>query len=102
MSTITVSIGRNVPNDVPLSAVEWRTFRNETVAAVAACADNVHFVGTGDGIYMDEIEESHTVVATVPRHLLAELRATLGILAVAYRQHSVAVTDGATVFVTGR
>jgi hypothetical protein len=98
MSTITVSIGRNVPRHLPLTAVEWRTFRNETLATVETFGE-VHFFGEGTGVYQGSTEESFTVVGTVED--IAGIRRSLAILATFYRQDSIALTQGTTSFVEG-
>ena len=99
MSTVTVSIGRNVGN-VPLSAGQWDRFR-------AAVAEGVNF-HTSDRYVEDALsfgawegveEESRTWVALLAADYdrVPELTRYLAAIARAYGQDAIAVTTGVTV-----
>jgi hypothetical protein len=97
--TITVSIGRNM-GERPMSADLWRRFQRLTVIAVQAFMSELYFAGEGEGIHEGRPEQSFTIVAGGPLHMLPNLRLRLADLARAYRQESIALTVGTTQFVT--
>ncbi len=99
MSTVTVSIGRNVGN-TPMSDSDWQQFRAETRAVVQG--GNIiapYYEGTGIGT---DREESYTIVAEFkPNHELAFTRGLYDLCA-QFEQDCVAVTIGQTAFVGPR
>lgn len=103
MSTVTLSIGRNIGAD-PMPAEDWTTFRAYLNLAAVECGLDVVFTGTGAGIWQGEIsEDAHTVVGlTTDATDLEELARSLGQLARAYRQDAIAMTVGETTLVTPR
>jgi hypothetical protein len=106
--TITVSIGRNVPNAAPLSAALWEQFKIYTERTVEDHADIV-FIGSGEGQWIDEIsgdlefEQSHTIVATYQASIgsndFRAFKEELSQLAAAYKQQAIAFTVGQTEFI---
>jgi hypothetical protein len=94
-----ISIGRNV-RDSELSDVDWDAFIRSTKGLVDETNNdgNVHYFGTGEGVYLGETEESFTIVYTVDENDLDYLRTGLTMLAHAYDQESIALTLGEVEF----
>ena len=103
--TVTVSIGRNVAGG-PMTEPSWRLFRRELRDWAELLTQYEHgtlvFQGAGEGVYEDVSEDSYTLIlADVAGRDLPQMRTTLGVLARAYRQDSIALTHGQTTFCRG-
>lgn len=109
MSTITVSLGRNVGAE-PMHDTVWQAFRAEAWNIVDfpvwASEGQIVFTGTGEGRWKGDdgvtvLEEAYTIVAVVPDEdadLVGEaIERSAARLAVKYGQEAIAVTVGATV-----
>lgn len=97
MSTITVSAGRNV-GDTPMDDGRWAMFCEDITLGVNLSGHQVLFVGTGDGIWEDTVEEAFTIVAlTTESSDTDALTRWLADLAPQYRQDAIAITTGETV-----
>lgn len=101
MSTI-VTIGRNVPEqgNLPMSGERWERFISDTTAIVLLTCGTVYFVGTGQGVYEGQTEQSWTIIADAPVSLEEHdsLKWNLAELAHTYLQECIALTVGETVF----
>lgn len=96
MSTVTISIGRNV-GEAPMSAREWRKFRGRIGRLVEDVAEEVYVtdakcVGSWEGIP----EESRTWVALIGKHSEVYVLDIVTILAGMFGQDVIAVTFGET------
>jgi hypothetical protein len=98
-NTITVSIGRNVPNQNPLTDMGWRRFQHDTTRALRNLDADIHFSGTGKGYFQGQTEESATWVATIVSYKLPTLRLALKAIAKTWSQDCIALTIGQTEFV---
>jgi len=114
-TTIVVTIGRNAratvagqPNGVgqlPMSSDEWRRFRTRVVERLTYDEGVIYFAGEGTGYSPEWGEEkAYTVVVGYTdwqdwqrKELLRALR----ILAVAFGQDAIAMTEGPTTFALG-
>ena len=103
MSTVTLSIGRNVGDSDELSIPSWSEFRTDLEIVAAAHLDVV-FIGTGRGIWEGRVtEDAHTIVGLSEETTdLEELGRDLGDLARRYSQEAIAMTVGNTTLVAPR
>lgn len=97
MTTIVVSIGRNV-GDEPMDAEQWLRFRGHIVDAVQEREFDIVFEGEGTGTYEGQREPSFTLVATGRPTKVAGLYYALDDLAREFGQDSIALTAGNTSF----
>lgn len=108
MSTITVSLGRNV-GDEPMHPTVWQAFRAEAWDSVDfqvwAYGGQIVFTGQGEGKWKGEdgtttYEDAYTIIALVPDEDADIVGGTLvhamGRLAAKYGQEAIAVTLGTT------
>ena len=102
MSTITVSIGRNVGTE-PMSENEWFSFREAIKCAVKFTDHQILFTGDGEGIWEGQKEDAFTIVAMTVADTngkmgsdTAWLRDWAGRLGRKYGQDAVAITTGET------
>lgn len=101
--SLTVSIGRNLPNGGQLQEDAWQGFTADIVRNLKSNCGMIYFVGFGTGIYNGEEEESFTVIAENPSFTaMAAIRVSLSLLANAYGQEAVSMTEGETKFVYAR
>ena len=102
MSTITISIGRNV-GGTPMSSVEWASFQRGVTTVIKPVASEVYFYGTGSGTWDGSGEESATWVFAASAwdveawHFTASLR----LLATMFGQEAIALTIGQTEMIVG-
>lgn len=104
----TIGIGRRSGiTGEDLTDWEWGEFRADVRSAVRDSGGVVIFAGTGEGIWQGEEEEAACVVFIAPdpadegpRLSLDNLRWRLGRIAAVYGQDSIALTNGATQFIT--
>ena len=90
MKTVTIQIGNT---DDKLRQAEWAAFVLDLESVVKRCCGQVHFCGFSAG---DAPWQNHCVVADC--NDLGWLQSVLGDLAAKYRQDSIAMTAGNTVF----
>ena len=99
-TTVTVSIGRNIPEfGRPMGEQGWQEYSAQVARVIREHSSAVHFIGYGQGNHAGQEEESFTVVATSDLTQLSPMRDCFEVLARTYRQDSIAVTSGATRFV---
>lgn len=101
--TVCISIGRGAHvAQQPLSADDWRAFRNQVRTILTEVIDGtVHVddaqsVGEWNGVS----EDSATFVAEVPQQALSVLRAGLRLVGRTWGQEAIALTIGQTEFVS--
>lgn len=101
MKTVTITIGRNVPQvwggQIAMDAEGWAGFRND----VQTLLENTHAViyvagALGRGEWQGVEEENATYVASVEPERLSELRDTLSLFADRWHQDAIALTVGDT------
>jgi len=99
-ATITVSAGRNIGAQ-PMGPDAWAQFRADIAQAIHDAQGEI-FVhdARSRGEWEGVAEDSATFVASVPRDYLPHVRDGLAYLARLYRQDALALTVGATEFVT--
>lgn len=97
MTTIVVSIGRNI-GDEPMDAEQWLRFRGRVYDAVALRDFVVVFEGEGTGTYEGQREPSFTLVATGKNNRITGLYYAMEDLASEFGQKSIALTTGNTSF----
>lgn len=101
-ATVTVSIGRGLPDGGSMRLGEWDAFRQDVrdrLALVSAevYVDAARSVGEWEGVP----EESATWVALIPADNITALRGAIRAMAVRYRQDAIALTVGTTELVRG-
>jgi hypothetical protein len=106
-TAVVVSVGRDRTEGDgrthPMSASEWRTFRDEVYVTVQRFSpgDRPYFDGIGNGWSPTwGTEDTYTVIAAAPDlEGWDRLKDELGRIGKHYGQEAVAVTVGATIFV---
>ena len=98
--TVTISAGRNI-GATPMGPDAWSQFRADIAQAIHDAHGEI-FVNDARsrGEWEGVAEDSATFVASVPRDYLTRVRDSLAYLARTYRQDALALTVGATEFVT--
>lgn len=106
MSTYTFSIGQKIGStDELLSRETWEVFKRDLTITVRSHGLEIVFRGEGIGEYEGALEPSFTVIAvgtvheSSPRNPRPSFTAELWAIARHYRQDSIAVTIGETVFI---
>jgi len=95
MSTLTISIGRGLPQGGQLTLSDWNTFRS-TVTAIAASRGTIVQTANGTGTWEGQTEDCFTVSVVggwVDLHsALVEERPILARLAAGFGQEAIAVS----------
>jgi hypothetical protein len=101
MSTHIISIGRNPEND-RLDTVSWEQFKAQLLRLVSKYSRRIHFQGEGMGRYLNDVEQSFTVIFEMSGEHPQSLTAALSRLANQYNQDTIAYTVGRTALVQRR
>lgn len=101
-----ISVGRNIGSN-PMDIRRWQECQCAVLAAAQLAAKAIYFKGCGSGVYIDQPEESFTVIGELRPAPVFErdtaidaLRQDLAFIASRYEQESIALTFGQPEFVT--
>jgi len=98
MSTVTVSIGRNVPGHGPLGPHYWDRFIHDVQDVVEAFAQTIYVdAAYSSGEWNGELEDSRTWVFATDGDWSERIVADLSVVATEYGQDAIAVTTGTTI-----
>lgn len=97
---VAVSIGRNLGKR-PMSSTSWDHFKADIMNQIDTDEADIHFTGTGLGIYKGKTEESFTITFTTSQEHLERIKKALPGIAKDYMQDSIALTTGRTELIKG-